>query len=446
MHHLAFPPACGSCVEGSEADMDALPVLAAASYLLGNLRVAAGLLRSEAREIDDLVISVALVVGAMLLGYLIAPTAVTMAVSGLGALAGIHFPAGSVRKQSRYTALACSAAALTVLMPRAMAFGLVLFAVLYLLGRRVTAAAVASMFGVPWGAWLIRGSDLFLIFGALVWLMLLYSDLDRVERQVRQFLGRSAGNLIFRRRIRRILAVSALAAIFVLFFLNRYVYHGFGLHPQVFRQGNPGLNYVAITFDDGPHPRWTAQILDILHDRDVRATFFVVGKHVDRYPEVLRRILDEGHEVGSHTYYHTNLLNAGEATVVRELALTEGALERAADFVPRLFRPPRGLYNSVVLEAAHGRGYTMALWSVSSTDWMGTSAARMVRLMGGSVGGGDVLLFHDSGDFFTAAGADRSNTVEALGRLIDVLHERGYRFVTVTELMVMSLLVEGDPP
>ncbi|MFO8060828.1 MAG: hypothetical protein R6U70_09295, partial [Bacillota bacterium] len=178
--------------------MDALPVLAAVSYLLGNLRVAAGHLRSGAREIDDLVVSLGLVVGAMLLGYLIAPTAVTMAVSGVGALAGIHFPAGSVRRPNPHTAIACSAVALAVLMPRAAGFGLVFFALLYVLGRRVTASAVAAMFGVPWAAWLIRGSDLFLIFGIVVWLMLAYTDLDRVERQVRQLLGRPREQLIFR--------------------------------------------------------------------------------------------------------------------------------------------------------------------------------------------------------------------------------------------------------
>ncbi len=426
--------------------MDALPVLAAVSYLLGNLRVAAGYRRSGAREVDDLVVSLALVVGAMLLGYVFAPTAVTMAVSRLGALVAIHFPVGSVKRPSRHAALACSAAALALLMPRAMAFGLVLFALFYFVGRRVTASAVGAMFAVPWIAWLIRGSDLFLIFGALVWLMLLYTDLDRVERQVRLTLGWPGKPLIFRRRLRRLLAVLAMTSLFVLFFLNRYVYHGFGLHPQVFRRGHPDLDYIAITFDDGPHPRWTAEILDVLEDRDVRATFFVVGKHVDRYPEILRRILQEGHEVGSHTYYHTNLLNAGEATALRELALTEAALERAADFSPRLFRPPRGLYSSTVLEAVHGQGYTVALWSVSSTDWMGTSASRMVRLLGSKAQGGDVLLFHDSGDFFTAEGADRSNTVQALGPLIDALRERGYSFVTIGELMIMSLLVDGDPP
>ncbi|MFO8059532.1 MAG: polysaccharide deacetylase family protein, partial [Bacillota bacterium] len=261
-----------------------------------------------------------------------------------------------------------------------------------------------------------------------------------------ELLAWTAEQLIFRQRLRRVLAVFALAALLAVFFLNRYVYHGFGLHPQVFRQGNQALDYVAITFDDGPHPQWTAQILNILRDREVRATFFVVGRHVDRYPEVARRILEEGHEVGSHTYHHPNLLNAGEATVMRELALTEAALERAAGFTPRLFRPPRGLYNSTVLETVHGSGYTVALWSVSSTDWAGTSATRMVRLLGSGVGGGDIVLFHDSGDFFTAAGADRSNTVAALGRVIDALEDRGFKFVTVTELMVMSLLVEGEPP
>jgi peptidoglycan/xylan/chitin deacetylase (PgdA/CDA1 family) len=415
-------------------------------YFLANLRVPAGRLRVEPRETDDLVISMALVAGAILVGYWVDPAMVTMAVSGCAALAGIHFPLVSVKNPSRYTAVGCSAVALAMLMPRAIGWGFILFGAVYLLTGRTMTSTVVSMFVVPWAAWFTHGSDLLVIFGAVAWMMLAYSALDQAECQVRQALGRPRANLILRKRLRRVLGILALASVFVLFFLNRYVYHGFRLHPQVFSRGSSQLNYVALTFDDGPHPRWTQEILDILGEKRVQATFFVVGQHVDRYPEVLRRILDEGHEVGSHTYFHTNLLNAGEATTLRELMLTEQALERVAGFSPKLFRPPRGLMNPVVLEAAHSRGYTTVLWSVSSTDWLGTPASRMVRELTARVSGGDIILFHDSGDFITAAGASRRNTVQAVGPLIDVLHDRGFKLVTISELMIMSLLLDGAPP
>lgn len=424
--------------------MDALPVLVLVGYLIGNLRIVS---LTGIRERGQLIMVVAQVVLSMQLGYVLAPTAVTMAGAGFGALVGISFPLLSTsRPGSDHRSLAASGAAVAMLMPQAAAVGFILFAAGYLATRRLTLSAMLAMLVVPWGAWWIQGSDLFLLFGGVVWLMLVYLNLDRVEIQIRHLMKLPTERLIFRRHLRRGLMVLALAACFVLFFLNRYVYHGFGLHPQVFRQGSPTLNYIALTFDDGPHPEYTNQILDILADRGIPATFFVVGRHVDRYPEVTQRMLDEGHEVGSHTYNHLNLLNADEATVTRELEMTERALREACDFEPRFFRPPRGLYNQVTLDTAHERGYTLVLWSLSSTDWMGTAPSRIARLITGRVHGGDILLFHDSGDFFTAAGASRANTVAALGPMIDSLTEQGYRFVTITEMMVMSLLLEGEPP
>lgn len=429
---------------GESHSMDALPVLVLVGYLIGSLRIVP---LTGLRERGQLIMAAARVVLSMQLGYVLAPTAVTMAGAGFGTLVGISFPVGRTsRPPGTQRSLVASGVAVAMLMPQAAAMGFILFAATYLATRRLTLSAMLAMLVVPWSAWWIQGSDLFLLFGGTVWLMLAYLNLDRVEVQLRHLMNLCTERLIFRRHLRRALVVLVLVMCFLLFFLNRYVYHGFGLHPQVFREGNPNLNYIALTFDDGPHPEYTNQILDILADRDVRATFFVVGRHVDRYPEVVQRMLDEGHEVGSHTYNHVNLLNADEATVIRELEMTERALREAFDSEPRFFRPPRGLYNQVTLDTAHERGYTLVLWSLSSTDWMGTSAARMVRLVTNRAHGGDIVLFHDSGDFFTAAGASRANTVAALGPIVDSLTEQGYRFVTITEMIVMSLLLEGEPP
>ncbi len=427
--------------------MDTLPAVVLTGYLLGVLpSVFRPLDRYLRGTREQLAFAAAQALSAMLLASHFAPTAASMAAGGVGALLGIHFPPRARMSPALHVTTAASAAALSLMMPRALGMGAIVFAALFLLTRRLTLSAVIALFVVPWAAWLMRGSDILLIFGAIVWLLLVYGHLDLAERQIRILLRLRPGPLIFRRGIRRAFFVGTLAALFVLFFLSRYVYHGFGLHPEIFRAGSPDLEYIAMTFDDGPHPEYTNQILDALKERDVQATFFVVGRHVDRYPEVVERMLQEGHEVGSHTYHHRNMLNAGEAVTLQELGMTEEALQRAAGHQPRLFRPPRGLYNSTVLDVSHGRGYTMILWSVSSRDWLGIPPSRIVSSLSASVQGGDIVLFHDSGDFLTAAGASRGNTVEAIGPLVDELQGRGYRFVTVSELMVLNLIFSADLP
>ncbi len=426
--------------------MDALPSLLLLGYGLANLQLPEIKPLRRAGRGADLTWAALQTFGAALAALSVAFTAVNAAGAVLGVLLGLHFPLRQQQDRGRLVTYVGSVCGFLVVMPRAAVIGLVLSAAVYILTRRIVLSATAGLVFVPPIAWIWQGSDLSLLFGMLVVALLLYAHLDDIERSVRQLAGTDDTPLFFRRAARRLLIVTLLLACTALFFFNRYVYHGFGLHPDIFRRGSEELRYVALTFDDGPHPRFTRQILDTLQERDVRATFFVVGRHVDRYPEVVRRMLDEGHEVGSHTYNHLNMLRADEETTISELSQTEQALKRAADFTPRLFRPPRGLYNSTVLQVAHDRGYTMALWSLSSQDWLGTSPRRMVRSITSQTSGGDILLFHDSGDFFTAAGADRTNTVAALGPIIDNLREEGYEFVTVTELMILTLMLEGAGP
>ncbi len=426
--------------------MDAIPFLAVMGYLLGNLEIPR--IRGTEGRLERSATVAALVAGPMFLAFAVAPTAVAMAAAGLGAVIGYNFPfwSAEVRKEDARGSLVASATALLVLMPQASALGLVLFALVYRFTRRISLAGIVAALFVPPVAWWLRGNDLFLLFGGLNAMVLLYRHLDRAEIGFRRLLRRRPGPLFFRKTARRAGIVFLIGLVFLGFFLSRYVYHGFGLHPEIFRRGSADLNHVAITFDDGPDPGYTSRILDILADRDVKATFFVVGRHVDRHPEIVRRMLDEGHEVGSHTYHHANLLRASPVLVARELDTTSEAIERATGQTPKLFRPPRGLYNENVVAISHERGYTIALWSLSSQDWLGTAPARIVRMLTSHTRGGEVLLFHDSGDFFTAEGANRENTVAALGPLIDGLRDRGYRFATMTELMVMTLLTEGEAP
>ena len=153
---------------------------------------------------------------------------------------------------------------------------------------------------------------------------------------------------------------------------------------------------VHLTFDDGPHPEITPQVLDLLARRGHRATFFVLGERVQRHPELVDRIAQEGHAVGIHGYGHRSLLLAGPCRIREELARALSALAAAAPGLPvRLFRPPYGLLNPVGLLVARSLGLRTVLWTIDARDYRaGTpeSVLRRTRRLAGR----DILLLHDA--------------------------------------------------
>ncbi len=248
---------------------------------------------------------------------------------------------------------------------------------------------------------------------------------------------------LWRQRLRRLSYASAIFLLFFAFFLNRYVYRGFGMQVELFRKGPPEAHVVALTFDDGPDPRFTPAVLDILAEEDVPATFFMVGKHVEKYPHLAQQVLEAGHEIGNHTYSHANLLQAPLGRIAAEIERGEKAIFNATGLRPSLFRPPRGLYEAKLMEETRERGYTIALWSLSSNDWLEMRPVDISRTILQNVTPGDIILFHDSGNLIRAEGGERLPTVRSLGPIIKGLKEQGYDFVTVTELLILSGL-SGD--
>ncbi|GBC98430.1 Peptidoglycan-N-acetylglucosamine deacetylase [bacterium HR17] len=197
---------------------------------------------------------------------------------------------------------------------------------------------------------------------------------------------------------------------------------------------HPLPKVVALTFDDGPHPIFTPQILDILKGYGVRATFFLIGERAERYPELARRIVAEGHEIGNHTYSHPADLPRRDWEAIRqEIAKGAEAIERVTGVRPKLFRPPRGYLNYRVHTAAQLEGLTVVLWTVSADHHDAPTPEAMAQRVLKAVHPGAIILMHDG------RVPIRWKDVKALPLILDRLRRCGYRFVTVSELLSRNL-------
>lgn len=185
---------------------------------------------------------------------------------------------------------------------------------------------------------------------------------------------------------------------------------------------------IALTFDDGPHPVYTDKILDILERYGIKATFFVIGVNCRAYPEQLKREVAAGHEIGNHTYNHPRLSKVKQKELVEELNKTEAVIAEISGSKPVLFRPPEGRYADNVKKASEKMKYKTIIWSLDTEDWKHPPAEKIAAAVTKNVKSGDIILCHDYV-------SPRSNTVKALEIFIPELISRGYKFVTVSELI-----------
>lgn len=187
-------------------------------------------------------------------------------------------------------------------------------------------------------------------------------------------------------------------------------------------------NKIALTFDDGPHPKYTTEILDILDEYGISATFFVVGTNAGEYPELIEREINSGHEIGNHTYTHADLKTSLRAEIINELSKTQEVIYEAREYRTRLLRPPEGKYSDELKRIAGKFDYRIVLWTVDTRDWAHTPSDEIYENVVTNVKSGDIILFHDfiSGE---------SPTPEALRMIIPKLLDDGFSFVTVSELI-----------
>ncbi len=215
----------------------------------------------------------------------------------------------------------------------------------------------------------------------------------------------------------------------------------------------PGLVYwhgdinqpkIALTFDDGPNEPYTSEILDILKKYNVKATFFVLGKNVERYPDTARRIVKEGHVIGNHTYDHPYLLVQSKSHIKYEIEKAEQAIFKATHTRPYLFRPPYGVTNNWIYHTVKGYGYVTVKWSVTGNNGGKEIRNNVIEKdVLSRVTNGAIILLHDGNKL--TKGADRRTIVKALPVIIESLQQKGYQLVTVPQLLGIENIGEAKP-
>lgn len=182
---------------------------------------------------------------------------------------------------------------------------------------------------------------------------------------------------------------------------------------------------VAITFDDGPNAKWTPVLLDGLKERSVKATFFLIGVNIEKddNAEIVRRMQEEGHLIGNHTYHHVEMTKVSDTAALKELQMTEALIQNITGEEVEYMRPPFGSWQKVLEERLH---VIPVLWTVDPLDWRTENVDKIVDRVVKNVEENDIILLHDCYE----------SSVEAALQIIDRLTEQGYEFVTVDELIV----------
>jgi peptidoglycan/xylan/chitin deacetylase (PgdA/CDA1 family) len=214
---------------------------------------------------------------------------------------------------------------------------------------------------------------------------------------------------------------------------------------KVIAHGPPDQPAVALTFDDGPTPGATDQILDILADLKTPAVFFVIGANVQQSPDLLKRIHDQGHIVANHTWDHSHLgCLRGPRYWFDQIERTSDLVEQTIGHRPAFFRPPLGIRTPFVTAAARRAGLRLITWSRRGMDGVETTPARICQRLGPATGAGEILILHDGVE--PNSRRDPTATVAALGPLIDTLRYRGLELIRLDKLIGVQPYLEKEAP
>ncbi|HAR63883.1 MAG: hypothetical protein DKM50_11345 [Candidatus Margulisiibacteriota bacterium] len=200
---------------------------------------------------------------------------------------------------------------------------------------------------------------------------------------------------------------------------------------DVARHGNTQGKKVSLTFDDGPDPVTTPLILDILKKHNIKATFFMIGEKVKRYPEIAAMVVREGHGVGNHTYHHINLNKASEDKIINEIEWTQKSIKNATGVTPTLFRPPFGYYDDNALRALNKEKMKIILWSIDPLDYIQKRNTKIISEVTDKLKKGSIILFHDTS----------KNTAKYLDLIINDISNHNYQFDNLNEAHYSPIIV-----
>jgi peptidoglycan/xylan/chitin deacetylase (PgdA/CDA1 family) len=205
----------------------------------------------------------------------------------------------------------------------------------------------------------------------------------------------------------------------------------------------PGSKQLALTYDDGPNEPYTQRLLEVLARHNAKATFFLMGKFVKERPQIVRAVVEAGHEIGNHSWDHPNLIFCSGSKTRRQIEDTQRAIEDACGVTPKLFRPPFGGRRPGTFTIARELGLTPVMWRVTCYDWSAKSPDSILAKARRGIRGGDVILLHDGGH--VRLGTNRSLTVEATESLVSEYVQKGFRFVCVSEMLSSTLSQPAVP-
>ena len=198
---------------------------------------------------------------------------------------------------------------------------------------------------------------------------------------------------------------------------------------NIYRSLPGAKGMIALTFDDGPHPRYTEKILEILKKECVKATFFVVGENINYYDEgIVAQIINDGHELGNHTFNHEHTKDMTEEDFYKDVRECHSLVKEKYGYEMKIFRPPEGYIDDKVKNIANELGYSIIIWSIDTKDWEHVGSDIIVGNVEKNASDGDIILMHDYV-------SKPNTTIGALERLIKKLKSEGYSFVTVSELI-----------
>lgn len=192
---------------------------------------------------------------------------------------------------------------------------------------------------------------------------------------------------------------------------------------------------VALTFDDGPDPLVTPRMLDLLRERNAKSTFFMLSDHASRYPALVRRVVDDGHEVGLHCDRHDRLTTMSFSEIKQRLGKARLVLEQLCETPIRLFRPPYGAQSLVSFVAARSLGFEIVAWGPYAEDWIDQTAEASAAKVLGGIKGGDIALFHDGLELADGTPAPKLDRVRVVELVLDGLAERSLGATTVGRLL-----------